>query len=149
MRFNEEFIQKKSQTSENHEVSLHCKFAFENLKKFPEIMYFSSYDFTCEIIEMKSILISVGEAYTILFLQKFWQEFYCKFARWPIEYPLPLSKSKTSSGCSHHFTHACMSLFVQLELLRYRIGCQASADTAKGMIRYRIACLASADAAKA
>ena len=37
-----------------------CKFACE--KKFPEIMYFSAYDFKCEIIEVKSILISVGQA---------------------------------------------------------------------------------------
>jgi hypothetical protein len=31
-------------------------------KKFPEIMYISAYDFTCEFIEVKSILIPVGAA---------------------------------------------------------------------------------------
>ena len=43
-----------------HCLFLTCKFACE--KKFPEIMYFSAYDFTCEFIEVKSILIPVGAA---------------------------------------------------------------------------------------
>ena len=83
-------------------------------------MYFSAYDFTCEFIEVKSILIPVGAAETILFLRNFWQEFFCKFAA--------LANRVSSATCEIYnllsmFTrylslhHACMSLFVQLELL--------------------------------
>ena len=43
-----------------HCIVFTCKFARE--KKFPEIMYFITYDFTCEIIEVKPILIAVGAA---------------------------------------------------------------------------------------
>ena len=69
--------------------------------------------------------------------RNFGKIFFANLPRLPIEYPLPLAKSKTSSACSQgtsHFPHACMSLFVQLELLRYRIACQALADAAKADI---------------
>ena len=64
------------------------------LQKFPEIMYFSAYDFTCEIIEVKSIQISVGAAYTTLFLRNLGKNFLANLPRWPIEHPLAPRRAK-------------------------------------------------------
>ena len=72
-----------------YEVSLPCfTCEFSSEKKFPDLMYFSVYGFTCEIIEEKSILIPVGtdsagrcrRGKDYFIFAKFLQELFCIFA---------------------------------------------------------------------
>ena len=72
-------------------------------KKFPQIMYFSAYDFTYEIIDMNSILISVTVTY---FFSEFLARMFSNWQRWPIKYPVPLAKSTTSSVCPQGTSHS-------------------------------------------
>ena len=73
-------------------------------------MYFSAYDFTCKIIEMKSTLIPVSADYII----------FAKFAALANQVSSVTCKNYNLSSMSTSYIslqHACMSMFVQLDLL--------------------------------
>ena len=103
---------KKSRTCKINfcSVNLSCEFACE--MKFSKTMHFSAYDFTCEIMELNSILIPVGAALTMffyfceIFVEKFFLQIF-RAGQWTNEYPLPIAKSTTSSACSQGNSHSC------------------------------------------